>query len=74
MYSLDKNDVINYYSFIQEPQNEHAKLMNLSSIGRSVSSSGSVDSPTPQLSQPQSEYYCNCIQYNTFTNVLTRST
>ena len=72
--SLDNNDVINYDSFIQEPQNEHAKLMNLSSIGRSVSSPGSVDSPTTQLSQPQGKYYCKCIQYSTFTYVLTRST
>ena len=48
--------LIAYDSFIQEPQNEHAKLMNLSSIGRSVSSPGSVDSPTTQLSQPQSKY------------------
>lgn len=50
------NDLLqsSHFSQEQQQQNEHAKLMNLSSLPRSVSSPGSIDSPT-QISQPHSE-------------------
>lgn len=39
----------------EQVTHEHSKVMNMSSIGRSVSSPGSIDSPTTQLSQGHSE-------------------
>ena len=48
----------NWFFLQEQVSNEHSKVMNMSSIGRSVSSPGSIDSPTTQLSQGHSKSLC----------------